>query len=77
MQVSHHPHGDWKLRVLANREVIVDKNVLSDLVTNEWLNVDVDLSRYAGQKIRLNIENRANNWHCEWAYWNEVRIVSE
>jgi len=25
----------------------------------------------------LSIENRANNWRNEWAYWNEIEIVSE
>jgi len=77
MRVSHHPHGDWQLRVLAGQEVLADKIVSPDAMNEEWLDVTVDLSQFAGQKIQLSIENRANNWRNEWAYWNEIEIVSE
>ena len=44
-------------------------------VTDQWLDVTVDLSEYAGKKVQLTIENRANNWRNEWAYWNEIKVV--
>ena len=44
---------------------------------DEWLDVSVDLSSFAGRRINLDIENRANNWANEWAYWNKVEIVKE
>jgi len=50
--------------------------VSSSAVDKEWLDVTVDLSRYAGQKIELAIENRANDWKNEWAYWHKIQIVS-
>lgn len=78
MRVSHHPHGDWQLRVLVGKEVLLDQMVSSKTVSkNEWLDVDVDLSKYAGSQVRLTIENRANNWQNEWAYWNEVKLVTQ
>lgn len=78
MRVSHHPHGDWQLRVRANGAIISDQIVSSATVSDgEWLNVTVDLTRYAGQRIKLAIENFPNDWHNEWAYWNSVAIVSE
>ena len=40
------------------------------------LDVTVDLSKYAGTQIQLRIENRANDWRNEWAYWHEVKVVS-
>ena len=77
MRVSHHPHGDWQLRVLTNKKVIKDQIVSSETVgSDEWLDVSVDLTPFAGKTIDLTIENRANNWHNEWAYWNRVEIVS-
>ncbi|MCH2211893.1 MAG: c-type cytochrome [Fuerstiella sp.] len=76
--VSHHPHGDWQLRVLADDQLIADTMVGRRTVAgNEWLDVEVDLTRFAGQSVSLVIENRANNWRNEWAYWNRVEIVSE
>ena len=78
MRVSHHPHGDWQLRVLVNGKVVKDLIVGSASVgKDEWLDVDVDLSKYGGQVIRLDIENRANDWNCEWAYWNSVRVITK
>ncbi|MFK8113989.1 MAG: PVC-type heme-binding CxxCH protein, partial [Rubripirellula sp.] len=78
LRVSHHPHGDWQLRVLVNGKVEADQVVSSSTVgKDEWLNVVVDLSKFAGQRIDLALENRANNWQNEWAYWNQVEIVSE
>jgi len=78
MRVSHHPHGDWQLRVLVNGKVMADQIVGPDTVgSNEWLDLSVDLSPFAGQRVNVSIENRANNWHNEWAYWNRVEIVRE
>lgn len=76
--VSHHPHGDWQLRVLANGKVMTDQIVGPKTVDHdEWLNVSVDLSQFAGKRINLTIENRANGWRNEWAYWNKVEILTE
>ncbi len=68
-----HP-ADWQLRVLANGKVIADQIVGAESV---GLDVSVDLSQFAGRRIKLSIENRANNWHNEWAYWNKVEVVTE
>ncbi|MEM6472306.1 MAG: PVC-type heme-binding CxxCH protein [Planctomycetota bacterium] len=78
MRVSHHPHGDWLLRVLVADRVIA-KSIVGPMTVgpDEWLEKSVDLTEFAGTSIALRIENRANNWHNEWAYWNEVKIVSE
>ncbi len=78
LRVSHHPHGDWLLRVKANQELLAEQVISSATVqSDEWLNLTVDLSRYAGQAISLSIENVANDWHNEWAYWNKIQVVSE
>ena len=77
MRVSHHPHGDWNLRVRVGKEILADQLVGPKTVSDdEWLDVEVDLSKYAGQQIRLTIENRANNWQNEWAYWNHIKLAS-
>ena len=77
MRVSHHPHGDWQLRVRVNGKVVSDQIVGSKTVgKNEWLEVSVDLSRFAGKTVKLTLENHPNNWANEWAYWNRVAITS-
>ncbi len=78
MRVSHHPHGDWQLKVRVDDELISSQMVSSKTVSkDEWLDVTVDLSRFAGRRIRLSIENFPNDWRNEWAYWNRVVVVSE
>ena len=74
--VSHHPHGDWLLRVKVNGKVVSETPVSSKTAQNEWLTHTVDLSRYAGKKIKLQLENQPSGWRNEWAYWNEVKIIS-
>ena len=77
LRVSHHPHGDWQLRVFAGKHELADAIVDTKSLNDDWFELNVDLSDFAGQEILLAIENRANNWRNEWAYWNEIRIVSE
>ena len=72
--VSHHPHGDWELRVRVNGKIISRKEVSSKTVTNEWLTHEVDLSPYAGKEINLQLENQPTDWRNEWGYWHEVKV---
>ena len=74
--VSHHPHGDWLLRVRVNGKIISEEPVSSKTVENEWFTHTVDLSGYAGKKIKLLLENQPSGWRNEWAYWNEVKVMS-
>jgi putative membrane-bound dehydrogenase-like protein len=78
MRVSHHPHGDWQLKVSASGKLLADRIIGSKSVANdEWLDVTVDLTEFSGRKIQLLIENSPNNWMNEWAYWNNIEITSE
>ena len=78
LRVSHHPEGDWQLRVLADKRVLADRLVSAKTVPqNQWLEVQVDLTEFAGSQLKLSLENRANDWFCEWAYWNQIKIVSQ
>ncbi|MEO0416962.1 MAG: HEAT repeat domain-containing protein, partial [Verrucomicrobiota bacterium] len=77
LRASYHPHGDWQLRVFANKKKLVDQIVNYQNVQEEWLELEVDLSEFAGQKIDLAVENKANNWKWEFAYWSKIEIRSE
>lgn len=74
---SYHPHGDWQLRVLADKEVLVDRIVSYQNIQHEWFDQEVDLSRFAGNAITLTLENRANNWSNEFGYWGSVKVESK
>ena len=74
--VSHHPHGDWLLRVRVDGKVISEQAVSSRTTTDEWLTHTVDLSKYAGKKVKLQLENHPSGWSNEWAYWHSVKLKS-
>ena len=72
--VSHHPHGDWELRVKVNGKLISKTEVSSKTVIDEWLTHEVDLSPYAGKEINLQLENQPTDWRNEWGYWHEIKV---
>jgi putative membrane-bound dehydrogenase-like protein len=75
VKVSHHPHADWRLIVRADGKDLLDKVIGASSVVDEWADLEIDLSAYAGKKVKLELENRANDWNNEWAYWNEIKLV--
>jgi len=77
IRASYHPHGDWQLRVIAGSDIVANQVISYETVKEEWLNLEVDLSSYAGKTIELNVENGANDWHNEFAYWSSIQIVHE
>jgi hypothetical protein len=41
------------------------------------MEVDVDLSSFAGQKAKLSLSNIANGWADEAGYWAKIEIVTD
>ena len=77
VKASYHAHGDWQLRVRAGNKVIYDQIVGNSEVKDQWLEFDLDLSDYAGKKIPLVLENKANDWRNEFGYWGSIKVVSK
>lgn len=74
LTVGHHPAGDWELAVRVNGEDVCRKEVSRATVTSGWLDVSVDLARFAGREIKLELLNKPTGWMCEAAYWAAVNI---
>lgn len=70
--VTAHEQGDWELRVKADGEVIHRQTVTPD--GERWKPVQVDLTRFAGGRVVLRLENAANNWAYEFGYWADLRL---
>ncbi len=71
--VGHHPDGDWLLSVTADRE-LVRKVIGKETAPDGWVEINVDLSEYAGQIVTLQLINAANGWSYEAAYWAKIEI---
>ncbi|MEO1992965.1 MAG: hypothetical protein ABGW78_13590 [Pirellulales bacterium] len=69
--VTSHPKGDWKLCVRINGEVVLEKTI-NDV---SWQVCEVDLSSYAGTPVTIELENHANGWAFEAAYWNQLTLI--
>ena len=75
--VGHHEEGDWNLVVGQKGSRIFETVVGSEKAKDGWMNVDVDLSEFAGSTIGLMLSNEANGWNSEVAYWAKIEIVTE
>ncbi len=75
--VGHHEEGDWNLVVGDKGSRIFETVVGSEKAKDGWMNVDVDLSEYAGSTLGLMLSNEANGWAYEAAYWAKIEIVTD
>ena len=79
MHVTHYPMADWQLVVKVNGEVIHQELIDQKLTTPQkgWATIQVDLSKFAGQKVYLEVLHQSNNWSNEFAYWKRLAIVEK
>jgi len=77
LTVTHNPNADWQLVVIANGERLHDSLISKDTAQNGWVDVTVDLSKFAGHNVVLEVHNHPNNWSYEYAYWHRVEVVSQ
>ena len=75
--VGHDARGDWDLVVKANGEQLLKKTIGPETTTMGWTEVEVDLSRFAGRSVKLELVNQPTEWHFEAAHWAEIAIQTE
>lgn len=73
-EVASHDQGDWELRVYAAGKLLKKQVIGHDGA--RWKEVSVDLSPFAGSKVPVRLENKANNWDWEFGYWSDLRLTS-
>jgi len=78
LTVGHHPGGDWDLVVRADARELLRKTVGETTTTNGWLDVSVDLSKYQGKSILLELYNQpTGEWCWEGGYWARISVETE
>jgi hypothetical protein len=75
--VGHDARGDWDLIVRADGEPLLRKTIGPETTSLGWTEANVDLSRFGGQTVRLELVNEPTGWHYETGYWGEISILSE
>jgi putative membrane-bound dehydrogenase-like protein len=77
VEVAHDPRGDWRLVARADGQVLHDSIVGPKTAQDGWVEVEVDLTPLAGKTVELALENHANDWAWEFAYWRRVDVVAD
>ena len=66
--------GSWVLSVQANGQQLFQQVISQDTLTSPWQEVDVDLSAYAGQTIRLDLLNQQKDSRWPGAFWASIDL---
>ncbi len=74
---GHHPGGNWDLIVKANGKQLLKKSVGKETAKDGWLSAQIDLSKYAGKEVKLELINYPTDWAWEAAYWGKIEIASK
>ncbi len=72
--VSHHPQGDWDLIVKGNGQQLFKGSIGEETVKNGWMEVKVDLTKFAGKEVKLELLNVPTGWSFEAGYWGKIEI---
>jgi hypothetical protein len=75
--VTHHPDADCEVIVRAVGQDVHRQAISKDTVKEGWLDVAVDLSRFAGQNIVLEVVHQPSGWANEYAYWSRLDITEQ
>ncbi|HAN96838.1 MAG TPA: dehydrogenase [Planctomycetaceae bacterium] len=68
LPLSHDPRGDWRVVVRVDGEMVADESIGTATVRDGWLDLQLDLTRWAGQQVDLSIDCTASGWSWEFAY---------
>ncbi|MFQ5733934.1 MAG: dehydrogenase, partial [Planctomycetaceae bacterium] len=77
LAVSHDRRGDWKLIVKANGSKLFETTVGPKSTTRGWADYSIDLSRFAGKTVVLELHNQPTGWSWEFGYWQRAELVSD
>jgi putative heme-binding domain-containing protein len=75
LAVSHHPQGDWQLIAKVNGETLLKTPVGPKTTDHGWAEFALDLSRFAGQSVQIELFNQPTDWSYEFGYWGRAAIT--
>jgi putative membrane-bound dehydrogenase-like protein len=78
IDASHHPQGDWRLVVRVGQEGrLLDETVSGETCPNGWRTFTIDLQKFAGQTVALELRNEATGWSYEFGFWGRMELVTD
>lgn len=70
--VTHDTRGNWLLIAKADGKEILRQPISAETVNADWATVDLDLSNWAGESVKVELLNQADDWLFEAGYWAEI-----
>ncbi len=78
VDVSHDPRGDWRLVArVGSGGRLIDEMVSQQTCKDGWVTFSASLEKFAGQTVKIELWNQANDWAYEFGYWGSVRVEVE
>jgi hypothetical protein len=74
LTVGHDPDGEWRLLVQADGQTLHDALIGKQSAPDGWADVTVDLSKFAGRPIVVEVHNHPHGGSHQAAYWNRLVI---
>ncbi|MBU4459765.1 MAG: ADP-ribosylglycohydrolase family protein [Verrucomicrobia bacterium] len=74
--VGHDPKGDFDLIARADGVEILRKTVGPSTAAASWLTERIDLARWAGRSVRIELVNQPTGWSHEAAYWTRAAVTN-
>ncbi|MBI1279213.1 MAG: hypothetical protein GC179_13890 [Anaerolineaceae bacterium] len=76
--VGNFPDGEWMLVAKANGETLLQQVVSDETTVNGWLQVDIDLSGFVGQSVRLELLNQSyGRSSLNGGYWALLEFANK
>lgn len=72
IEAASHERGTWEIRVFVQGEMLKRQTI--DRESGIWRTVSVDLSKFAGRRVNIRVENAANDWSYEFGYWGSLKL---
>ncbi len=76
LDVAHHAEGNWRVQVKVDGTQILSEDVGGEN-SKGWREFKLDLSKWAGKTVKIELENHATGWHYEFGYWGRAVVASE
>ncbi len=76
--VGNFPGGEWMLMAKANGTTLIQQVISDETTTGGWLQLDIDLSGFAGQAVRLELLNQVyGRSSLNGGYWAAVGLADK
>jgi putative membrane-bound dehydrogenase-like protein len=72
--VHHHESGAWKLVVVVNDQELYNQVVDETKTRHGWLDLELDLTAFANQEVRIRLENHSHLQQYSFAFWSHAYL---